>query len=718
MISLDSETTGVDFRHGARPFFVTTCMEDGEQQWWEWSVDPLTRMPEVPVEDVEEIARLVSSGKAGKVELGPALVLQNAKFDVTALSFIGVNNWNWTRTHDTLIAGHLLASNKPHDLTSMAIQYLGVDIEPYEKKLEAAVKECRRLVQQARLRVKRMSDPDMEDALLADWRIAEAGLKEMPSAKETTWRYDYWLPRAMAKHQQLEEDHPWWTVLSDYANADSATTISLWGAMKQELDRRGLWEIYLERMKVLPVAYAMECRGVTISKTRLDEMVAEYEEEEEKAGNICVGLAASYGHELELPKSGNNNSLRTCLFDVMKVPGLAFSEKTGQPTLDKNTMEAYLDTLEERSKPLLFIKKLGEKRKRDTAISYMEGYKRFWRPLEEKNDGEPRATKISEKGTKNEDLLDVDGQQGSEGDWSRLHPSLNITGTDTLRWSSNHPNSQNVSKKEDFNLRYCFGPVPGREWWSLDAKNIELRIPAYESGEKELIDLFERPDDPPYYGSTHLLNLSTVYEDLWERELREVGLEKVGPYIKKKYAATWYQYTKNGDFAIQYGAQQATTDRAFHRAGSYDRLKSRFSKLEVLNQKWIRFAEKHGYVETLPDKTVNPKHGYPLLCTRTEYGRILPTVPLNYHVSGTAMWWMGKAMVRCFEYLKTLKDAYLILQVHDELVFDFPFKPKMGNLPKVRTIQRLMQKGGEDIGIPTPVSIEYHTASWAEGVSI
>jgi hypothetical protein len=42
-LSLDTETTGLDVYHGARPFFITTCNEQGEQQYWEWDVDPETQ---------------------------------------------------------------------------------------------------------------------------------------------------------------------------------------------------------------------------------------------------------------------------------------------------------------------------------------------------------------------------------------------------------------------------------------------------------------------------------------------------------------------------------------------------------------------------------------------------------------------------------------------------------------------------------------------------
>jgi hypothetical protein len=255
-------------------------------------------------------------------------------------------------------------------------------------------------------------------------------------------------------------------------------------------------------------------------------------------------------------------------------------------------------------------------------------------------------------------------------------------------------------------------------------------LPAYESGERLLIDLFERADEPPYYGSEHLLNFSTVYEDLWAAAVKEVGEDKAGPHCKKKYASTWYQWCKNGDFAVGYGAidradGKGTADIAFHKPGAHAKLKARFANKEALNQKWIAFAEEHGYVETMPDKSVDPTRGYPLVCTRTEYGKILPTVPLNYHIQGTAMWWMCRAMVRVQEFLDDLNRRrkggyYLIMQVHDELVFDFP-RGQDGyktHQPIMREIAKLMAQGGEDIGVPTPVSCEYHPIDWSEGITV
>src|SRR5581483_10658108 len=207
-----------------------------------------------------------------------------------------------------------------------------------------------------------------------------------------------------------------------------------------------------------------------------------------------------------------------------------------------------------------------------------------------------------------------------DANWLVLHPSLNQTGTDTLRFSCSNPNEQNISKRKGFSTRYCFGPAPGREWWSLDAKNIELRIPFYESGEEEMILLFERPDDPPYFGSNHLL----IAHVLWPAEFeacRDSKGELDGRIFKKLYADTLYQWTKNGNFAVQYGAINkadgtGTADRAYHQAGAQNKVEKRFTKLSALNKHWVWYADKYGYVETLPDRTVNPRRGYPLLCTR------------------------------------------------------------------------------------------------------
>jgi DNA polymerase I-like protein with 3'-5' exonuclease and polymerase domains len=165
-------------------------------------------------------------------------------------------------------------------------------------------------------------------------------------------------------------------------------------------------------------------------------------------------------------------------------------------------------------------------------------------------------------------------------------------------------------------------------------------------------------------------------------------------------------------------AASGTADRAYHVEGAQKTIEKRLSKIKQLSKNLIAFADRNGYVETMPDKTVDPERGYPLLCYKTNWGKVLPTIPLSYHVQGTAMWWMQKAMVRCQEFLDEYNESkskdqwvYIIAQIHDELLFDFPKDHPKWVVDKLR---ELMELGGNDIGIPTPVNVEYHPVCWSE----
>ena len=654
MIALDSETTGLDLHHGAKPFLITVCNEEGENEWWEFDVDPLTREPIVDCDIASELTKTLE---------GQELVLQNPKFDVVGLELLGFKGWDWENTYDTLYAGHLLNSSQPHDLTTMVLVYLGINVKPYEDKIKEAVKEAYKVLGKKHRET---------------WRLAKKGLPDMPSVKKNTWKNDMWVPRAVCTNlpELLPETdqwnpgddvgmHPWQTLCADYANSDSYTTLKLFHEQERLLREQDLWEIYLERLKLLPIVYSMESKGITCNAERLDELETEYRALTEQQGKACVAIAAEYDYELTLPKSGNNNSLTGFVFDTLKLPVVKRTKKLKAPAFDGDVLDEYIATLPEDSNKFTFVKTLRAKRKLDTSLSYAESYRRFWLP------------------------------ENSGGNvWHRLYPSLNPTGTATLRWSSSNPNEQNISKIKDEhgrNIRYAFGPKPGREWWSLDYDNLELRIPAYECSEPAMLELFEHPNKGPYYGSYHLLVFDILHPDKFSKH---------GSDVKNVYKDTWYQWTKNGNFAELYGAveKSGTADRAFHVKGAQRKVASRLTEKSKLNKQWIAYAEEHGYVETMPDRSVDCSRGYPLYCNRTRYGKIKPTLPLNYHVQGTACWVMMKAMIKVQEYLDTLKGYNMVMNVHDELVFDFPYKPNRGNMSKIRTIRRLMESCGDDIG--------------------
>lgn len=732
IISLDTETSGVDFVHGAMPYLVTTCADDGEIRFWEWPVYPLTRKPDVPSSDIQDIVELI--------EAADLVYLQNSKFDARALLAIGIQ-LPWPKVRDTLIMGHLLASNMPHDLTWMVMQYLGADIEPLELEIKEVTKACRAIAKRD----------------YPEWLLADEGAPGMPSVKNSSkrdedkpWKNDMWLPRALVAQWDIEgkpiDDDRWLTACSKYANGDSEHTLYLGLEMERLIRERGYWKQYEERLHLPRIACEMECYGVTAIGTYTDKTIQDYSEYVAEAGDALVVIAQEYGHQLELADGASiNDNMRDFFYGSIKQEcphcnyekrvkhwngdvldeyevcpkclnrkrgpmthqlittqrsnlGLSVigNKKSGNASLDKEAMQEYLVTLDGSGYD--FIKLLMGKRKRDTDLTYMEAYRRFW-------------------------------VQSAVKDYYRIHPSLNPCATNHLRWASNSPNLQNVGKQEDdcedcdgegcpwcnntgksrLSIRNCFGPLPDREWWSMDYQNIELRIPAYESGEAAMIELFEKSNDPPYFGSYHLLNASIIYpQEFWPLA------EKKGAF-KDRYKSTLYQYDKNGGFALQYGCGERKADKTFRVKGAYRLLKEKLPKIAALSDKYVQMAERQGYVTTLG--------GYPILASRTDDGRVLTTTPFNYHVSGSACEAKNRGLVRCSDQLAAWQqegfDGHIALEIHDEILFDFPRgKTPDENNWRALELKRLMELSGNDIGIPCPVSVEYHDTSWAKGVAI
>jgi DNA polymerase I-like protein with 3'-5' exonuclease and polymerase domains len=785
MLAIDTECTGLDWHHGARPFIVTTMDERQTWRTWVWDVDPFDRSVTVPPEDVEQIRALLD-------EHGWEVCGHHLKFDMHMLAGAQVISFDearllLSRCQDTTMSGHILASNLPRNLTDECKRWLDHDISPLEQALREAVMECRQFVWSQQTKESAPRERQLElvydeasgnltysaESITAVaeenpwdlWRLAKEGLPEMPSIDKEAWRADYWLPRALAKHlweSSLESvrldkrkarrsstweyrppgtdggddpGHPWWTIAQRYADGDSEANLPLWLVHKREIERRELWAIYRERIKLLPVAFEMEERGATLSEAETETLIDEYSAEVEASQAECLEIARRMNFDLDLPAGASpNDSLREffwgsvrltcprcgterkhkqwqdgpldesdgqttcqkclkrkrepaavrCSVNRNRCLGLEVQFNDGAPTLNKEAM-AHYEAVLEPGPALDFVKTLSGVRSRQTAATYARSYRSYWLPVGDHLPG-----------------------------WHRLHGSFNPTATAHLRWSSSNPNMQNISKKEDFTLRRCFGPSPDREWWSMDGKNLELRIPAYEAGETELVWVFDHPDDPPYFGSYHLVVFDALHPELFKQH---------GKAVKDLFESTWYQWVKNMNFAIIYGCQKVKADATAHVAGAYDMVARRFPKIAALAEKYKRTAERLGRVETIPDRRVDAGKGYPILAGRTDDGRISPTTPLNYHVSGTAMQWTNRAMVETDQQLKEWQgegwDGFMTLQVHDELVFDMPrgigAEPWKTNLPRARRLKQLMEDGGAGIGVPTPVSMEWHDVSWATG---
>ncbi len=781
-MSLDCESTGLDLVHGARPFLVTTCNTDSIVTFWEWTVDPLTRKPNIPLAELIEIQQLINSAEL--------IYLQNAKFDVRMLASVGVE-LPWPKVRDTLVMGHLLASNHPHNLTSMCSEYLRRDINRYELDIKAVTK-------QAHLIVKRN---------YPNWKIAQIdddGELGMPSVSKSgkrddgrPWKTDMWLPAALAVELSLsvpdsmckhewdgdKADHHtrctkcggsfWHIACSQYANTDSRSTIALGLQMEKLIRQRGLWAIYEHRLNLPRIACEMESYGVTVVGSYTESTIQDYELYIAEANSELCGIAAQYNYDLHLAKgAGVNDNMREFFYGskrkqcprcdynrvvkhwngedsemetwcskclkTSKRPFRAGSEvvlnlvqrdnlnlesiegkNTSNASLDKGVLAQYLATTSGDAHD--FIKILIDKRKLDTDLMYMNAYRRFWVPVyAPTNDGYKHYT-----------------------GYYRIHPSLNPCATDHLRWSSNSPNLQNIGRQEDecercegkgcnicngtgksrTSVRYCFGPAPGREWYSIDFRSIERRIPVYECGEPKMVEVFEKPDEPPYWGSLYYLTASVLYsKEFWP--LSEFSIDS--PEGFKHKHKRLYKQSKFFDLGKQYGCGRAKGDLLSGITDSFDLVDNEFPLFAALQLKYLRFAEKNGYVETLPNTRIDKTKGYPILAKEGANGRVLSTTPFNYHVSGTACDVKNSAAILCSNQLAQWRqegfDGHMALEIHDELLFDFPKHTSGawdGNLWRAHVLRNLMQSVGDDLipHIPLPVSVEYHSTSWAEGRS-
>lgn len=687
ILGVDSEFAGLDSYHGKScPFYVS--MFSGESPfYWAWEWNPVERTPIIPKGDLEEIADYLQSATE--------IVGQNIKAELASLASVGLlwrKEW-YAKTHDTLYAAHLLASGEPHGLDVLALKYLRINIQPFEEKLVAACKEARKIAMREfpKWRIAKKDDPCLPSSHTTKSKDKDEVRDK--DDKSQIFRCDYWLPGHIAKVKGYPANHLWHTVLSDYANVDPQVTRGVWIKQKQELEKRDLWKVYEHRRKLIPIIFAMERRGVTYSDERLKELKTTYKRISGREASNCI--KCSQGQLKEIG-TGTTKAMRSLLLEHWKLPVLKRSKKTKEPSLDKDVLAAWEVLVEPNSHQHRFIKSLRNKRKKDKNIGAMEGYERFGIPV-------PKHPQFRV-----------------------LHASYNPVSQATLRWNSQNPATQTVAKQPDddgYSLRYLFGPEAGREWWRWDYSNIELRIPAYEAGEQAMIDLFEKPDEAPFYGSYHLLVASIIWPEEFEGCLRR-GVAFNDPIEKGGYKETLYQWIKNGNFAVTYGAieESGTADRAYHKEGAHRLIKSRFTKIAALNEKLIAMAQRCGYVETMEIAGVGK---YPIQVGRTynSYtGRmeIRPTTPLNYHSQSTAMNCMGSAMLKVYDYLNSLKgDHYITLQVHDELVISMPKgKTPRANLPKVLKVKELMEYSGNEIGVPLVVDFSYHPSNWKDAVSI
>lgn len=263
---------------------------------------------------------------------------------------------------------------------------------------------------------------------------------------------------------------------------------------------------------------------------------------------------------------------------------------------------------------------------------------------------------------------------------NRLHTRYVQIGAATGRMASKDPNLQNIPIKTELGrrIRHAFVATPGMQLVSFDYSQIELRIAAILSGDEGLLEIFKDGRD------VHAEVAARVFG-------KNSGLE---PYEQRRRA-------KVINFGILYGMGVNALQQGL---GT-----SRKEAQEFYDQYFTAFPKLAGYIDYV--KGLANKHGY----TETMFGRrryldgIKSPIPyvkaaaermaINAPMQGTQADIIKLAMIEINKLFED-SDAFLLLQVHDELVFEIKESKIKDYAPKIKAIMESAMPEEKTQGVP------------------
>jgi DNA polymerase I len=272
----------------------------------------------------------------------------------------------------------------------------------------------------------------------------------------------------------------------------------------------------------------------------------------------------------------------------------------------------------------------------------------------------------------------------------RVHTSYALAATTTGRLSSSEPNLQNIPiRTEDGRkIRRAFIADRGMKLVSADYSQIELRLLAEIAGIEQLRKAFRDGLD------IHAMTASEMFG---------VPVKNMPPEVRRRAKAI--------NFGIIYGisafglANQLNIER--EEAGAYIRKYfERFPGIRDYIEETKAFAKKHGFVETLFGR----KCHYPDIgASNASIRAFNERAAINARLQGTAADIIRRAMIRMDAALTKKKlNAQMLLQVHDELVFEVPDAEVEKTLPVVTSV--MVEAPLPALSLSVPLQVEAHAA--------
>lgn len=445
---------------------------------------------------------------------------------------------------------------------------------------------------------------------------------------------------------QLTLDHVDVARVTEYAAEDADVALRLANVLAPRLSESGLDAVWRDLDgPLLPVLARMERWGILVDTTALAVMSAEMDRALDRARREIHALAGG-AFNVDSPKQ-----LRDVLFVRLGLSPGRKTAKGGVPSTDAATLELLAEE-HEIARKLLDYRELAKLK--STYVDTLP--------------------------------LLVDPSTG------RVHTSFHPTGAATGRLSSSDPNLQNIPARTPAGLRIrsAFVPERGFVFLASDYSQVELRVLAHLCGDAELTSAFRSGED------IHRRTASRVF-----------GVEP------DQVTAEMRRRAKAVNFGILYGMSETrlARDQGMSRAEARGFIESyfgRFGAVRTYIERTRNEARRSGVVRTLFGRV----RRFPELHARP--GRAAEEAALraavNTTIQGTAADLMKLAMLRADGALRERGSrARMLLQVHDELLFEVPEE----EIDAVAALVRETMEGVHPLSVPLVVDQKIGK-SWME----
>ena len=434
--------------------------------------------------------------------------------------------------------------------------------------------------------------------------------------------------------------------ITEYACEDVDITLQLKNKFESELATEGLTNIFRDiEMPLIPVLADMELTGIQVDGDYLRQLSGEFQE---RLDQKMDQIYAEAGQEFNI---NSPKQLGQLLFEELDLPkNLTRRTKTGYST-DIRVLQRLAP---HHPLPELILEYRSFSKLKSTYTDALVG------------------------------LINPDTR--------RIHTSFHQAGVRTGRLSSSDPNLQNIPVRtaEGREIRRAF--VASDDDHALivaDYSQIELRILAHLSGDDRLREAFDQDLDIHAQSASLIFGLPPEeIDDDMRRQAKTMNYGIV-------YGVGAFRLSN--ELQIEFGEAQQLIDNYFQ---TYAGVKDYFDRI-------VAKAQEQEYVTTLLGRRCYVPEIQAADRNTQEFGK---RVAINAPMQGTAAELIKLAMLRIHDYLtKSGKRTKLLLQVHDELVFE---APKSEQEEVLTEIAHLMENACQ---IDVPIKVDVHAgASWLE----